>query len=106
VAPLLAAAVWRLGSARRRLRRTVLACVLRTAEELEMTVVGAPDVLRRPGRALGGEEAPQVGERPRLHPVPELPQNAMALSRARRAASVASVVVAGLAAAARQALKL
>jgi hypothetical protein len=45
--PLLAVSLWQLASSRRRLRRTVIACLLTTAEQLGMSVIGAPDLLRR-----------------------------------------------------------
>jgi glycosyltransferase involved in cell wall biosynthesis len=44
--PFLAVIVWKLGSSRRRLRRTVMACILNVAEGLGMTVVGRPEVLK------------------------------------------------------------
>jgi O-antigen biosynthesis protein len=47
--PILVGVAWQLASSRRRLRRTVMASLLGTAETLGMTVVGAPDVLRRQG---------------------------------------------------------
>jgi GT2 family glycosyltransferase len=46
--PFFAAIGWRLRSSRRRLRRTIVACILATAEELGMSVVGAPELLRPP----------------------------------------------------------
>ncbi len=45
MAPFFAAILWRLGSSRRRLGRTVTACVLTAAEALGMSVVGASQVL-------------------------------------------------------------
>jgi glycosyltransferase involved in cell wall biosynthesis len=46
-APFLAAVGWRLSASRRRLRATVNACVLAVAEELGLSVVGAPGILGR-----------------------------------------------------------
>ena len=51
VVPLMA---WQLGSSRRRLRRTVMACILSTAEGLGMTVVGQKT--QPASREVSGEE--------------------------------------------------
>jgi hypothetical protein len=40
------AVAWQLAASRRRLRRTLGACILACAEELRLTLVGAPDLLR------------------------------------------------------------
>jgi GT2 family glycosyltransferase len=40
------AVAWQLAASRRRLLRTLLACILATAEELRMMLVGAPELLR------------------------------------------------------------
>jgi hypothetical protein len=45
VPPALAVA-WQLTASRRRLLRTLVACILTTAQELRMTLVGAPELLR------------------------------------------------------------
>jgi hypothetical protein len=52
--PVLVGVGWQFGSSRRRLRRTILASLLATAERLGMTVVGDPLALKRP--APVGEE--------------------------------------------------
>jgi hypothetical protein len=62
MAPFFAAILWRLGSSRRRLGRTVLACVLTTADTLGMSVVGAAQVLgREKDRADPAAGAPAQG---------------------------------------------
>jgi hypothetical protein len=59
--PLLGAAGWRLAASRRRLRRTVNASVLAVAEQLGLSVLGAPELARR------GAAAPPAPE-PRRAP--------------------------------------
>jgi hypothetical protein len=54
--PPLVAVAWLLRSSRRRLRRTLVACILASAEKLGMTLMGAPELLRR---------APAVATEPR-----------------------------------------
>jgi glycosyltransferase involved in cell wall biosynthesis len=58
--PVLLGVAWQLGSSRRRLRRTVMATILATAERLGMSVVGAPDAIRRRAQP----EAPARSEEP------------------------------------------
>ena len=48
---------WQLASSRRRLRRTVMATILTTAERLGMTVLGEPGALRRPTPAPAADPA-------------------------------------------------
>jgi hypothetical protein len=57
--PVLLLVAWQLGSSRRRLRRTIMASILATAERLGMTVVGQPDALKHPAEATA---APGGGE--------------------------------------------
>ena len=61
--PFLGAIGWRLTSSRRQLRRTVNACVLAVAEELGMTVLGAPEVLR-PERGRRAAQLPDQRSAP------------------------------------------
>jgi hypothetical protein len=49
LAPFLLVMIWRVAVSRRRLRGAMIAAALTTARQLEMTVVGAPDLLRRRG---------------------------------------------------------
>jgi hypothetical protein len=65
-APFLAAVGWRLSASRRRLRATVNACVLAVAEELGLSVVGAPGILGRgalvrPDRAAEEDRSAPAG---------------------------------------------
>jgi glycosyltransferase involved in cell wall biosynthesis len=59
--PFLVVTGWKLASSRRRLRRSVMACVLNAAEGLGMSVIGSPDLLK-PGAAApfaGGAVTPR-----------------------------------------------
>jgi hypothetical protein len=60
VLPVLALVLLRLASSRRRLSRTVAACVLHVAEELGMTLVDAPELLRPTAQRAEGASAPEV----------------------------------------------
>ena len=54
--PVLVGVGWQFASSRRRLRRTIMASLLATAERLGMTVVGDPEALKRPETSPGREE--------------------------------------------------
>jgi hypothetical protein len=49
LAPFVLGMIWRVGVSRRRLRGAMIAAALTTARQLDMTVVGAPDLLKRRG---------------------------------------------------------
>ena len=59
--PGLMAIAWRLRSSRRRLRRTLVACILASAEKLGMTLMGAPELLRRVPAAATEPPQPEPG---------------------------------------------
>jgi hypothetical protein len=67
LAPVVVGVAWQFASSRRRLRRTVMASILETAEGLGMTVVGAPDALKP--RRTADEAPPPADEGPRQAPV-------------------------------------
>jgi glycosyltransferase involved in cell wall biosynthesis len=57
--PVLMLVAWQLTSSRRRLRRTIMASILATAERLGMTVVGEPEAVKLPA---GAKAAPGSAE--------------------------------------------
>jgi hypothetical protein len=63
LAPPALAVAWQLFASRRRLLRTLVACILATAQELRMTLVGAPELLRAPSEPEAA--ALPVGASPR-----------------------------------------
>jgi hypothetical protein len=72
--PLFLIIFWRLRSLRRQLNRTVVASVLSVAEELGMTLVGSPELLRRPEpSAAGSEPAAATAAVLKPAPVPPVP---------------------------------
>ncbi|HEY6549322.1 MAG TPA: hypothetical protein VI589_15505, partial [Vicinamibacteria bacterium] len=66
LAPVVLLTGWQFASSRRRLRRTVMACILATAERLGMTVAGEPTALKAKTHP---PSAPAAGEGPREEPV-------------------------------------
>jgi hypothetical protein len=88
--PVLAGVGWQFGSSRRRLRRTIMASLLATAERLGMTVVGDPNALKPPSSSparSGSDPAPASGglAAPATRPALDEPTGNEPVTAARRA---------------------